>query len=337
MDADSRAIPRRLSTVSRSVSHSFSRASSSIGPAGSHPSSVASTKSRHAEPIGTTDVSIEPASLSMPPPSSRIIGRPSVSSSQQPSSFFDYRPSESSDVAVDDHAIDDNPRLLTGQLNQDGSFYYQLPDPTPTDDGRKRVSISSFLSVNSARGPISSAGSATGSDSSQVFPRSVSGIMTSAKGVGPPPSQSEASISNVTVTTSSNSNGHSPQPGGLQLTTRDVNSSSNQNPLDLVKRTMSTSNVAQAPRAQPTRSRSRAKRRFSGSTANSSHSPSSDRGPQTREKEEVKPAPLGIIGVCALDSKARSKPSRNILNRIIANREFDVVLFGDKTILDEGQ
>jgi inositol-hexakisphosphate/diphosphoinositol-pentakisphosphate 1-kinase len=54
------------------------------------------------------------------------------------------------------------------------------------------------------------------------------------------------------------------------------------------------------------------------------------------EKEEVKPAAWGIIGVCALDVKARSKPSRNILNRLIQNREFDVCVFGDKVILDEG-
>ena len=98
------------------------------------------------------------------------------------------------------------------------------------------------------------------------------------------------------------------------------------------------------------------------------HSPASDRSPNQKEKEEgqlsspghpavaasrsggklkgsssssnlaaAKPAPYGVIGVCALDIKARSKPSRNILSRLIENNEFDIVVFGDKVILDEGE
>ena len=44
-----------------------------------------------------------------------------------------------------------------------------------------------------------------------------------------------------------------------------------------------------------------------------------------------------MIGICALDVKARSKASRNILTRLQSNGDFDVVLFGDKAILDEGK
>ncbi|ORY62973.1 histidine phosphatase superfamily-domain-containing protein [Pseudomassariella vexata] len=335
---------RRLSTRSASHPHTLSNSSVSSSVA----SSIASRKSRQAEPVGTSDISIEPASLSMPPPtnllksprSSFLHSRRESTNSVSWSAISDYQRSAADDLAIDDS--ESTPKLLPGSANLHDTADRQLPEPALAvsqysqssflDEGRrtmdhegKRMSVSSLYSLSSARGVPSSAASISavsvnGSDSGN---RSASGVMASSKGLGPPSGQqSEAELTTVTVTTSSSAQNN-------QLTPRDPNHSSN---LDLVKRNPPKSDANSRP--QPTRSRSMAKRRFSGSTATSSHSPSSERGPY-KEKEEVKPAPYGIIGVCALDSKARSKPSRNILNKMVGKGDFDVVVFGDKVILDE--
>ncbi|KAK3352393.1 histidine phosphatase superfamily-domain-containing protein [Lasiosphaeria hispida] len=259
----------------------------------------------------------------------------------------------------------ETPRMLPGGTINDPATaqHRHLPEPALLSGTRssfsdadvsKRVSVSSMYSLASARGVPSSAASANGSDNNSISGAvsgnrtlSVSSLMASSSGgaKGPATAQPEAGVSSMTVTTASQGS------QGLQLAPRESHmphlTDMIKKPAQLAQQQPGSSGIAAAvasaanptPRPQPTRSRSRAKRRFSGSTAASSHhSPSSDRAVTHRdrtEKEEVKPAPWGVIGVCALDIKARSKPSRNTLNRLIQNREFDVCVFGDKVILDE--
>lgn len=330
-------------------------------------------KSKHAEP-GVTEVHADHASLSMPPPQSRRVRhpRPSLPHSRRASNTSEpwneetasarsrtletsslRSPRSPKDVAAASNSSEDfeTPRLVPG-ASADKVDDQPLPEPampssrssfSESDNTNKRMSVSSIYSLASARGIPSSAASANGSDTGSTgTPRSVSGFMAASVG-----KQSDTGVSNVTVTAGSQGSAS----GSLTLREQ------HHHLPDILKRNhgqVPRSDPSSAPRPQASRDRSRAKRRLSSSTAASSHSPSSDRTLHHKEKEEglsvtspsqtvrsltefsAKPAPLGLIGVCALDIKARSKPSRNILNRLLANREFDVKIFGDKVILDEG-
>ena len=72
-----------------------------------------------------------------------------------------------------------------------------------------------------------------------------------------------------------------------------------------------------------------------GKSAHFSRRPSGSTPVSVTGEANHTPPCLGKIGVCALDVKARSKPSQNILTRLQSQGDFEVIVFGDKVILDE--
>lgn len=282
------------------------------GPAHSPKSPVSSVKSNPsaeqggnaAEP-GTPEAA---ASLSMPPPArpakspraplaqssldalnSETGNDDAASLSTRTADTSSLRSSGSLRDAAADDQDSETPRLNPGTFADYVGDHQRLPDPampssrssfSEADREFKRMSISSIYSMASARGIPSSAASVTGSDTGSAGThRSVSGIMASSSG-----KQGETGVSNVIVTTGSQGT-----PGG-NLAPRDQL----QHLADPPKRNHPQpprSDPSGGPRPQPIRERSRAKRRLSGSTAASSHSPSSDRTPHHREKEEGRSTP----------------------------------------------
>lgn len=233
----------------------------------------------HDEPA-TTELErhIDPASSSVPPPAGPV----NLSHTDDSKAGSDDAPTDDKDS--------ETPRLVPGAFPEN-IHDDLLPEPAipssgssfvETDKDVKRMSISSIYSMASARGIPSSAASANGSDAGSAGnTRSVSGLMGSSTG-----KPGEIGVSNVNITTGT----HGSAGGNLALREQLHNAP------DALKRSSTQpprSDPSGQPRTQPIRDRdrSRAKRRLSGSTAASSHSPSSDRVPHHREKEEGQSIP----------------------------------------------
>lgn len=273
------------SAANSSPSTQPSRHSRSISVS-SFTGSVSSKKSRYAEP-GTSDIHAERSSFSSSPHSSNPF------KGARPSWPYSRRHSAASEALTEELYLGESQQLLfdsdTPRMrpNPDAATHHSvLPEPALTSRSSfsdshsiksKRLSGTSLYSLASARGVLISPSLPSQNSDQGAPPRSVPSLMSS--GRGPTSAQPEAALSNVTVTTSSGSQSGHGSPSSHSLAARDT-----QPPhLDLVRRNQRSETMRSG---QPDRSRSRAKRRFSGSTAYSSQSPSSERGPHHREKEE---------------------------------------------------
>ncbi|KAF2828727.1 hypothetical protein CC86DRAFT_347162 [Ophiobolus disseminans] len=270
-------------------------------------------------------------SYSLPPSGSQAIRQfPSRRTSKASDSILDFFGQARNNGSNNGSAIEEDatPTLESvraslapvNALMQPDAFRPPRTDVDSTAENNKRLSFSSLYSIGSAIYANTRGHSWSGRSS-------VAGSESEVKIDGAPHTTTATSSLSVTMSSQNGSLGPKVSPTQLlfpheqaALSTQIANPSAQSNA------SAPAPPAQQALPSQPRRSRSHtAHRRISGSTAPSS-------SPASRDMRERKPT-KGIIGVCALESKARSKPARNIFAKLV--EEFEVKIFGDKIILDE--
>ena len=307
-------------------------------------STTTNRKSRFAD-VGTIGGTVNRASISMPPPATKPSSTYRPPTSRRPSSIVsgneNQPPSPHIDISAkdmrDDSAIMDDVEKTPIQSGSEGKSPEQLvlpeaslkPPSSDTESTSNRLSFSSLYSLgsaiyNGATGAASApqstassnAGSVKGASLEQPGPATVP--VSPTKGFIKSDSPSVPTTATDLVSVTANAQLHHTAP-----------STSAKDPAVPSTQIDSWSSGPLARPQPPRRSRSRTQRQPSGSNVGSSTA-----SPSNSDRAKV-PATIGKLGVCALDAKARSKPSRNILTRLQTNRDFDVVIFGDKVIQDE--